>query len=189
MKGKRGMFMLHQRRILLCVCTILAFVILLCGCDRIANGSVQESEITVDAPGGNESIQFDKAKEEWEKNYSDKQLYPDLERAAVDIVEEEGCIIFNADVRYSFDREESIPFSEEMIRTFQVCVSNYNPNLDLAPPSDGYYGEIYDMYGVTVIVRPPDAIDVANTWYVYHNMEAGAHDPVLRMTESGQQVE
>lgn len=122
------------------------------------------------------SVDFEKVKNDWLSEMTNKDYHPLVEDVSVVINEDNQSIIFSAAVNDAANKEYATELADTMIRRFGHLCSMYGDNI--SPPSSDYYGGIFYKYNIIVGVAPLSKIDNQNEWLVYQAIAKGTNQPI-----------
>lgn len=127
-------------------------------------------------PAESLKVDFEKVKNDWLSEMTNKDYHPLVEDVSVVINEDNQSIVFSAAVNDAANKEYATELADTMIRRFGSICNMYNKNI--SPPSSDYYGGIFYKYDIIVGVAPLSKIDNQNEWLVYQAIAKGTNQPI-----------
>lgn len=106
----------------------------------------------------------------------DSSTYPFCEEIFITASDNSKLIDYTVVVQNDTTEEQAKQYATELIKMFNDNMVGIGESY--APSSDGYYGELFDTYNVSMVMsREEDAMYEAN-WLVCQNIRAGSHDAI-----------
>lgn len=114
---------------------------------------------------------FDKVIEEEYKELRNEENFPYLQDVYIGVKKDKKEIIFSAIVDYSTSNDTALELADTMIRRFSALAQMNNG--ELKGPGHEYYGEVFDVYNISMIVGAPDSVDNKDSVYINQYIVTG----------------
>lgn len=106
----------------------------------------------------------------------DSSTYPFCEEIFITASDNSKLIDYTIVVQNDTTEEQAQQYATELIKMFNDNMVGIGESY--APSSDGYYGELFDTYNVSMVMAREDDAMYESNWLVCQNIRAGSHDAI-----------
>ena len=143
-------------------------------------GCTESKIVNPDAENYEGEYDWDKAGDELNKNYKANE---DSKVIGIGFAAEEGSalITFGVTVMDGTSSDEAVQLATEVVKAFNDEIVKQDSKI--AKSSEGYYGGLFEEYGIDIKVSPESEKGDETKWLVNTMIQGGTNDPIISVEQ------